>query len=54
MTLFGRTGPMEVAAAEFLPHEKNLYIMAADADRNVHVLQFDPGSTCSVIAFFNY
>jgi cleavage and polyadenylation specificity factor subunit 1 len=35
---------MEVIAAEFLPHEKQLYILVGDADKNIHVLQYDPES----------
>ena len=31
-------------AAEFLPDGKNLYIIAADADGDLHVMQFDPES----------
>jgi cleavage and polyadenylation specificity factor subunit 1 len=33
---------MEVVAADFLPHGKQLYIMVADASGNILVLQFDP------------
>lgn len=35
---------LEVMAAEFLPDGKNLYIIAADADGDLHVMQFDPES----------
>ncbi|OJD29457.1 cleavage and polyadenylation specificity factor subunit [Diplodia corticola] len=43
MILFGKSrAHMEVMAAEFLPHEKQLYLMVADADCNLHVLQYDP------------
>jgi cleavage and polyadenylation specificity factor subunit 1 len=31
-------------AAEFLPDGKNLYIVAADGDGDLHVMQFDPES----------
>ncbi len=44
MHLFGRTGNIEVTATEFLPYEKSLYILVADADKNVHVMQYDPYS----------
>jgi cleavage and polyadenylation specificity factor subunit 1 len=44
MQLFGRTGNIEVTATEFLPYEKSLYILVADADKNVHVMQYDPES----------
>lgn len=33
---------IEVLAADFLPDGKQLYLVAADADGNIHVLQFDP------------
>ena len=43
MTLFGKqTHDMEVIATEILPIGKELYIVAADADSNLHILQFDP------------
>jgi len=46
MILFGKSrSRMEVMTAEFLPHEKQLYIVVADADCNLHVLQFDPERT---------
>lgn len=35
---------LEVVAAEFLPDGKNLYIIATDADGDLHVMQFDPDS----------
>ncbi|KAF2281188.1 uncharacterized protein EI97DRAFT_389622 [Westerdykella ornata] len=43
MMLFGRSrNRLEVLAAEFLPFEKQLHIIVADADMNLQVLQFDP------------
>lgn len=33
---------MEVLAADFLPDDKQLYLVIADADSNIHILQFDP------------
>lgn len=43
MMLFGKSGKnMEVLATEFLPDGKELYIVAADADGGLHVLQYDP------------
>lgn len=43
MMIFGKArSPQEVLNAEFLPFEKQLYIIIADADCNIHVLQFDP------------
>lgn len=43
--LFGRSrNHLEALAAEFLPFEKQLHIIVADADMNLQVLQFDPES----------
>ncbi|KAF2196300.1 hypothetical protein GQ43DRAFT_436136 [Delitschia confertaspora ATCC 74209] len=43
MMIFGKSrSKMEVMAAEFLPFEKQLHFIVADADCNLHVLQFDP------------
>ncbi|KAH7123814.1 CPSF A subunit region-domain-containing protein [Dendryphion nanum] len=43
MMLFGRSkNQLEVLAADFLPFEKQLHIIVADADMNLQVLQFDP------------
>jgi cleavage and polyadenylation specificity factor subunit 1 len=45
LQLFGRDQVgLEVMAAEFLPDGKNLYIIAADGDGDLHVMQFDPES----------
>jgi CPSF A subunit region len=45
MIVFGKSAAqMEVTAVEFLPHEKQLYILAADSDKYLHVLQYDPES----------
>ena len=45
MMLFGRSRTrLEVMAADFLPFEKSLHIVVADADMNLQVLQFDPES----------
>lgn len=33
---------IEVVAADFLPDGKQLYMVIADADCNIHILQFDP------------
>lgn len=45
LQLFGRDQVgLEVVAAEFLPDGKNLYIIAADGDGDLHVMQFDPDS----------
>jgi hypothetical protein len=43
--VFSKTdAQMEIMAAEFLPHEKQLYILVADADKNIQVFQYDPES----------
>ncbi|KAH8813165.1 CPSF A subunit region-domain-containing protein [Xylogone sp. PMI_703] len=43
MLLFGKTANnMEVMTAELLPDGRELYIVAADADCNLHILQYDP------------
>jgi cleavage and polyadenylation specificity factor subunit 1 len=43
MILFGKqTQDMEVMAAEIFPIGKELYIVVADSDCNLHVLQFEP------------
>lgn len=48
MTLFGKDNlGLPVIGAEFFPDEKQLYILTADDECNLHVLQFDPESTFS-------
>ncbi|KFY53406.1 hypothetical protein V496_07618 [Pseudogymnoascus sp. VKM F-4515 (FW-2607)] len=43
MTIFGKQSQaMEVVAADLLPIGDELYIIVADLDCNLHVLQFDP------------
>ncbi|KAJ2893795.1 hypothetical protein MKZ38_008236 [Zalerion maritima] len=43
MHLFGKSSTrLEVATADFLPHGKELIIVAADYESGVHVLQYDP------------
>ena len=43
MMLFGKSTPsMEAMAAELLPDGKDLYVVVADADCNLHVFQYDP------------
>lgn len=45
LKLFGKSSKhIEAMTADFLPDGKQLYIIAADADCNIHVLQFDPES----------
>ncbi len=40
-------------AADFLPDGEQLFIVAADADGNIHVLQFDPERTSPPTFQFN-
>lgn len=43
MMLFGKSNTrLEVLNVDFLPDGKDLFIVAADADGNIHVFQFDP------------
>jgi len=43
MLLFGKSaGKMEVVHADLLPDGKDLYIVVADGDCNLHVMQYDP------------
>lgn len=43
MMLFGKSyTKLEVFNVDFLPDGKELFIVAADADGNIHVFQFDP------------
>ncbi|KAI4101275.1 MAG: hypothetical protein L6R37_005018 [Teloschistes peruensis] len=43
LRLFGKSAnQMEVLAADFLPNGKSLYLIVADADSVIHILQFDP------------
>lgn len=43
LVLFGKSSTkLEVLNADFLPFGKELYIVASDADGNLHILQFDP------------
>jgi len=46
LRLFGKSPHrIEVVAADFLPDGKQLYMVVADADCNLHILQFDPERT---------
>lgn len=50
MTLFGKDlDELEVVTADFLPDGKKLYILVADSDCNLHVLQYDPEGTKSLL-----
>jgi cleavage and polyadenylation specificity factor subunit 1 len=43
MILFGKSARnMEVMAVDILPDGKDLYIVVADADCNLHIMQYDP------------
>jgi cleavage and polyadenylation specificity factor subunit 1 len=43
MLLFGKSAKsIEVVTSEFLPDGKDLYIVVADSDCNLHILQYDP------------
>ncbi|PGG98566.1 hypothetical protein AJ79_08819 [Helicocarpus griseus UAMH5409] len=43
LSLFSKDdGSLQVMAADFLPDGKRLYILVADDDCNIHVLQYDP------------
>ncbi|CAI7630992.1 unnamed protein product [Penicillium bialowiezense] len=43
MSLFGKDPEyLEVVAADFLPDGSKLYMLVADSDCNLHVLQYDP------------
>lgn len=49
ITLFGKdVDSLQVITADFLPDGKRLYIVVADDDCNLHVLQYDPegGQPC--------
>lgn len=53
LTLFGKsTGRLEVISADLLPSGDQLYILIADADSNIHILQFDPERTLARPPFF--
>lgn len=43
MSLFSKDPEyLEVVAADFLPEGDKLFILVADSDCNLHVLQYDP------------
>lgn len=43
MSLFAKDlDYLEVLAADFLPDGNKLFILVADSDCNLHVLQYDP------------
>ena len=45
LKLFGKAAnDLEVVAAEYLPDGKELYIIIIDAERVLHVYQYDPAS----------
>lgn len=46
MALFGKDPEyLEVVTADFLPDGNKLYMVVADSDCNLHVLQYDPEGT---------
>lgn len=48
MKMFGKgANRLEIAAAEYLPNEGDLYVFAIDAQGIVHTYKFDPSSTSS-------
>ncbi len=55
LRLFGKdTNQLEVITADFLPDGKQLYIVVADADCNIQILQFDPERTFCVVVRASY
>ena len=49
MILFGKSATkLEVLNTDFLPDGKELFIVASDADGNIHILQFDPEREFSI------
>ena len=45
LRLFGKSAQhLEVVAAEFLPHDKDLFVVVGDAEGEMHIFQFDPHS----------
>ncbi|QIW95825.1 hypothetical protein AMS68_001343 [Peltaster fructicola] len=42
LTFLGKSQTMEVLCAEFLPFESQLFVLAIDAEMDLHVLQYDP------------
>lgn len=43
LTLLGKgRARMQLAAAEFLPYDRQLYILAADTACDLHVLEYNP------------
>ncbi|RPA99318.1 hypothetical protein L873DRAFT_1684282 [Choiromyces venosus 120613-1] len=54
MTLFGKdTQKLEVISAEFLPDGNQLYFVVADAESNIHILQYDPERTYTISLHFS-
>lgn len=53
MTLFGKSATnLEIVAANLLPDGKELFIVAADAECNLHIMQFDPERKSPPSLFF--
>lgn len=54
MTLFGKDPQyLEVVAADFLPNGNKLYMLVADSDCNLHVLQYDPEGVSGLATFLH-
>jgi len=50
MTMFGKdVQRLDVVAADFLPDGNQLLFVVADAESNVHILQYDPERTYLLI-----
>ena len=46
MMIFGKdVQKLEVMSADFLPDAEHLFFVVADADSNLHIMQFDPERT---------
>lgn len=55
MMLFGKSNTkLEVLNVDFLPDGKELFIIAADVDANIHVMQFDPERQYSTFIFHKH
>ncbi|KAI9713774.1 MAG: mRNA cleavage and polyadenylation factor subunit [Chrysothrix sp. TS-e1954] len=49
LAMFGKSqGRLPVMAADFLPHEKQLYLVVADNDQNLIVLEYNPDNASSL------
>jgi cleavage and polyadenylation specificity factor subunit 1 len=54
MMLFGKSSKnMEIVVADLLPDGKELHIVAADSNCNLHVLQYDPERMYPYFSYMN-